>query len=291
MPVGMTAKLINGRAIAGEIRKTIAEEIKQLKTKYHINPVISTIIVGENPSSALYLKLRDAACHEVGIVSKQVQFDATASEIDILQTIENLNINPSIHGILVQYPVPSHLHQDRLMRAIKPQKDVEGFNPVNLGRTLIGDEFLVPCTPLAVLTILEHEHVSLKGKDIVVINHSNVVGKPLTALLLNRNATVSVCHVFTKNLKQYTTKADILITGAGVPNLITRDHIKDQAVVIDVGIVETKDGVRGDVDSDAVQEKASLLTPVPGGVGPVTIACFLMNMVKIFLQSRTTNSE
>jgi methylenetetrahydrofolate dehydrogenase (NADP+)/methenyltetrahydrofolate cyclohydrolase len=281
----MSATLINGREIAKKIRKDIAEEITQLQTKYRVSPGIATIMVGDNPSSALYLKLRDDACHEVGITSQHVRFDAQVSEEKILQTISNLNRDTSIHGILVQYPVPDHISQDHVMRMIHPQKDVEGFNPVNLGRTLLGDEDLVPCTPLAVLTILEHQQIPLQGKDVVIINHSNVVGKPLTVLLLNRNATVSICHVFTKNLKEYTTKADILITGAGVPRLITKEHVKDQAIVIDVGITQTKNGVCGDVDDDSVREKAAFLTPVPGGVGPVTIACSLMNIVKIFSHS------
>jgi methylenetetrahydrofolate dehydrogenase (NADP+)/methenyltetrahydrofolate cyclohydrolase len=280
--IEMTATIVNGREIAKEIRKKISEEIVQLKTKYNSNPVITTVIVGNDSSSKLYLKLRDNACNEVGIISKHVEFDATVSEQKILQTIQKLNADDSVHGILVQYPVPKHLSQEKLIRAIDQRKDVEGFNPVNLGRTLIGDEYLVPCTPLSVLTILEHEHVALKGKDIVIINHSNVVGKPLAALLLNRNATVAVCHVFTKNLKQYTSKADILITGAGVPKLLTTDHVNDNAIVLDVGIVETKDGVCGDVDFDSVKEKVAVLTPVPGGVGPVTIACALKNMVKTY---------
>jgi methylenetetrahydrofolate dehydrogenase (NADP+)/methenyltetrahydrofolate cyclohydrolase len=287
----MTATLINGKAIAQEIRSTIRKQIEHLRTTYHFTPRISTVMVGENPSSALYLKLRDAACREVGITSHHINIEADASEDTVLQTIETLNSDPTTHGILVQYPLPSHLSQERLMRTVTPQKDIEGFNPINLGRTFIGDEFLVPCTPLAVLTILEHEHVSLKGQDVVVINHSNVVGKPLAALLLNRNATVSICHVFTKKLQQYTTNADILITGTGVPNLITKDHIKEAAVVIDIGIATTNEGVRGDVDSDSVSKKAALLTPVPGGVGPVTIACSLINMVKIFSQSCTNIKE
>jgi methylenetetrahydrofolate dehydrogenase (NADP+)/methenyltetrahydrofolate cyclohydrolase len=278
----MTATIVNGREIAKEIRKNISEEIVQLKTKYNSNPVVTTVIVGNDSSSKLYLRLRDNACHDVGIISKHVEFDTTVSEQKILQTIQKLNDDDSVHGILVQYPVPKHLSQEKLMRAIDQGKDVEGFNPVNLGRTLIGDESLVPCTPLSVLTILEHEQVALKGKDIVIINHSNVIGKPLAALFLNRNATVAVCHIFTKNLKQYTSKADILITGAGVPKLITTDYVNDNAIVLDVGIVETKDGVCGDVDFESVKEKVAVLTPVPGGVGPITIACALKNMVKTY---------
>jgi len=278
----MTAIIVNGTEIAKEIRKKISEEIFQLKKEYNCNPVVTTIIVGNDSSSKLYLKLRDNACKEVGIISKHDEFDAKVSEQKIFKAIQKLNADDSVHGILIQYPVPIHLSQKKLMQMIDPRKDVEGLNPVNLGRTLIGDEYLIPCTPLSILTILQHEHITLKGKNIVIINHSNVVGKPLAALLLSRNATVAVCHIFTKNLKLYTSRADILITGAGVPNLITTDYIKDNAIVLDVGIVKTKDGICGDVDFDAVKEKAAVISPVPGGVGPITIACALKNIVKAY---------
>lgn len=278
----MTATIINGREIAKELKKNIAVEIAQLNKKYQIQPMVATITIGQNPSSQLYLNLRNAACDEVGIVPKILQFPEEVTETSILQNIRNLNCDPTVHGIFIQYPVPSHISPTKLMRTVAAQKDVEGFNPENLGRTLIGDEDLVPCTPLSVLTILEHEQVCLKGKDIVIVNHSNIVGKPLASLLLSRNATVSVCHVFTQNLQQYTLQADILITGAGVKNLITKDHIKNKAIIIDVGIIETSEGIRGDVDVASVKEKASAITPVPGGVGPVTIACALSNIVKTY---------
>jgi methylenetetrahydrofolate dehydrogenase (NADP+)/methenyltetrahydrofolate cyclohydrolase len=279
----LTATIINGSEIARGIRQSIKQELQRLIKKYQQEPLIATIVIGDNPSSELYLKLRTAACHEVGIMSKLVRFDASISEKTILETIHSLNTDPLVHGIFIQYPVPPHLSSNRLMRTVNPRKDIEGFNPENLGKTLIGDEILVPCTPLSVMTILNHEQIEIQGKDVVIINHSNVVGKPLAALLLNRNATVTISHVFTKNLKAYTSQADIIITGAGVPNLITKDHIKEKAIIIDVGIIETKDGVRGDVDFESVQQKASAVTPVPGGVGPVTIACALSNMVKTYL--------
>ena len=278
----MTATIINGREIAKEIRSKITKDVQRLKKKYQQEPLIITIVIGENPSSEMYLKLRTTACNEVGISSKLLRFDANVSEETILQSIQGLNNDPSVHGIFIQYPVPPNLSTNTLMRTVAARKDVEGFNPENLGRTLIGDEALVPCTPLSVLTILEHEQVQLQGKDVVIVNHSNVVGKPLASLLLTRNATVTISHVFTKNLKAYTSNADILISGAGVLNLISKDHIKDKAIVVDVGIIETKEGVHGDVDFESVKEKASLLTPVPGGVGPVTIACALSNMVKTY---------
>lgn len=278
----MTAIIINGREIAKHIRTTIATQVESLQKKHKKDPLIATIVIGDNPSSELYLRLRTTACNEVGIGSKILRFEENVPEPTLVKAIQDLNKDPSIHGIFIQYPVPAHLSAYKLMSTVAPRKDVEGVHPENLGRTLLGDETLVPCTPLSVLTILAHEQVPLKGKDIVIVNHSNVVGKPLAGLLLNRNATVAISHVFTKDLKAYTTKADILITGAGVKNLITQDHIKDKAIVIDVGIIETKEGVCGDVDFESVQKKASLLTPVPGGVGPVTIACALSNMVKTY---------
>jgi len=278
----MTAKIINGREIAKDIRSAIANEVKVLISKYDITPTITTIKIDNNPESELYLKLRDKACDDVGIISDHINLPVDVSEQEVLQTIEQLNKDSNTHGILIQYPIPNHISTDVLMRSVDPKKDVEGFNPYNMGNALIGNESIIPCTPLAVLTILEHEKVNLKGKDVVIVNHSNVVGKPLTALFLNRNATVSVCHVFTKDIKPYTSKADILVTATGIPRLITADHVKKNAFVIDVGIVSTKDGICGDVDMDSVKEKAGKVTPVPGGVGPVTVACSLKNMLKTY---------
>ena len=278
----MTAKIVNGREIAKEIRKKVYGEVTKLKSKYKVVPTITTIKIGKDPSSELYLKLRDNACREVGINSNHLEFDENISGDKVINAINKLNSDINIHGILIQYPVPNHISQDELMSIIHPKKDVEGFNPYNMGRTLLGNEHIIPCTPFSVLTILEHENVDLKGKDVAIVNHSNVVGKPLAALLLNRNATVAVCHVFTKDVKQYTSKADILVTAAGIPKLITKDHVKENAFVIDVGIIETNEGICGDVDFDEVKEKADKITPVPGGVGPVTIACSLKNMLKTY---------
>ena len=243
---------------------------------------MTTITVGHDPTSELYLKLRDNACKDVGIATQHLSFDVECTEEQVVQAIQALNADETRHGILIQYPMPKHLRPEHLMTAVDPRKDVEGFHPVNLGNTMIGREDLVPCTPLAVLKILEHETIPLQGKDVVIVNHSTVVGKPLAALFLNRNATVSVCHVFTKDLMQYTRNADILVSASGVAGLIRAEHVKEQAVVIDVGIIETKNGVRGDLDFESVAEKASVITPVPGGVGPVTIACALSNMVETY---------
>jgi len=278
----MTAEIVNGRKIAEGIRKKIFEEVKKLEAKYKIVPNITTIKIGDDPSSAIYLRLRDKACEEVGINSNHLGFPENVSEEEVLQAITRLNNDDKVHGVLIQFPVPEHLSADKFVNALDPKKDVEGFNPQNMGRTLINDEYIVPCTPLSVLTILEHEKIKLEGKDVVIVNHSNVVGKPLTALFLNRNATVSVCHVFTKDLKSYSSKADIFVTATGLPKFIKNEHIKKGAFVIDVGIVKTKDGIVGDVNFESVKDKAGKITPVPGGVGPVTVACSLINMVKTF---------
>ncbi len=278
----MVATHIDGRAIAQAMKKTIAQDIALLVKQSGVKPTVTTLTVGENAASALYLKLRERACDDVGISSSHLSFSQDVSEKKLLQTIHSLNEDSAVHGILLQFPLPAHLSAEKLIAAISSQKDVEGLTPYNMGETILGNEHLVPCTPLAVITILDHEHINLRSAAVTVVNHSNVVGKPLTALLLNRNATVSVCHVYTKDIKPYTTQADILITATGLPRLITADHIKRHAIVIDVGIVSTKQGVCGDVDVASVTNKARALTPVPGGVGPVTIACSLQNMVTTY---------
>jgi len=278
----MSAKIIDGRKIAEYIRSNVSNEISKLISINKIQPNIVTVKIGNDPSSDLYLKLRDKACKEVGILSNHIEFKEDVSEKEVLNSLYKLNQDKNVHGILIQLPVPKHIFLDNLINALKPEKDVEGLNPYNIGRTLNGDEFIVPITPLSVLTILENEKTKLEGKNIVIINHSKHVGKPLAALFLNRNATVSVCHIFTRNLKSFTTNADILVSATGVPKLIKNEHIKENAFVIDVGIIKTKDGICGDVDFEEVKEKAGFITPVPGGVGPVTVACSLKNMIKTF---------
>ena len=278
----MTIKIVYGKKLAENILIKTTKEVEHLKSKYIITPNITTITIGDNPSSELYFRLRSNACKKSGITSSHIAFAKNVSEKEILKTIDELNSNIKIHGILIQFPIPDHISPNKLMSAIDPKKDVEGFNPYNMGKTLIGDEYIVPCTPLAILTILKHERIDLEGKEIVIINHSTVVGKPLTALLLNRNATVTVCHIFTKDTKKHSSNADIIITATGIPGLITKDYVKNGAFVIDVGIAKTKDGICGDVNFDSVKQKAGKITPVPGGVGPVTIACSLKNMLKTY---------
>ncbi len=281
----ITITLIQGKHIGQDIKNQVRTSLQQIRETTTISPKIATVMIGNNPESSLYLKLRDKACEEVGILSERIIFKETVTEKKVLEKIKELNENPLIHGILVQLPLPDQISEKKIFSTLSPIKDVEGFTPWNLGSLLNAEEHIIPCTPLAVLKILEHEKITLQGKNIVIVNHSMVVGKPLATLFLNRNATVSVCHVFTESMKSFTRKADILVTAAGVPRLITADMVKKDAMVIDVGIVQTDNGICGDVDETSVKEKAAKLTPVPGGVGPVTVACSLCNMVKTIHQT------
>jgi len=278
----MSAKIIDGKMIAEIIKKDISKKIKDLEKEYKKTPNISTIKAGNNPSSEIYIKLRNKGCKQVGINTNTIDFPENITEDELIAAIKKLNNDCNVHGILIQLPLPKHINQDKIINLIDPKKDVEGLTPKNMGSTLNGDEKIIPITPLSVLTIIENQGIEVKGKDIVIINHSNHVGKPLAALLLNRNASLSVCHVFTKDLKFYTKNADIIITAAGVKNLITKDHIKKGCFLIDVAIISTKEGIFGDVDFNSVKDIAGIITPVPGGVGPVTVACSLKNMIKTF---------
>ncbi|KAA0002740.1 MAG: bifunctional 5,10-methylenetetrahydrofolate dehydrogenase/5,10-methenyltetrahydrofolate cyclohydrolase [Thermoplasmata archaeon] len=269
--------IINGKKIASEIEAGIRKKIGKEK------PGIATILVGENSASLLYAKLKEKACKRLGFHSQTVHFPSDVEIKEIKETIRNFNEDEKIHGIVVQLPLPEGMEYEEIVKEINPQKDIEGMHPCNIGATLLNKEFLVPCTPLAVIKILEHENIDVEGKDVVIVNHSNIVGKPLAAMLLNRNATVSICHVYTKDIKKYTSRADILITGTGVEGLIKKEHVKKGAIAIDVGIVRKKDrSICGDIDFEDVKKKVKAITPVPGGVGPVTIACLMENAVKAF---------
>ncbi|MFO7677397.1 MAG: bifunctional 5,10-methylenetetrahydrofolate dehydrogenase/5,10-methenyltetrahydrofolate cyclohydrolase [Thermoplasmatota archaeon] len=286
----MTSTIIDGNKISNQIKKEISKQVQSLQSIYHKTPHIITLLIGDDAGSKLYLKLRDKACKQVGINSSQLIFDEKVSQKELLTKIDELNNDETIHGILIQYPVPSHISQDTLMSNINPTKDVEGFHPYNMGQTILGNETIIPCTPQAVLEILKNQQIQLCGKTICIVNHSNIVGKPLAALLLNRNATVSVCHIYTADIKQFTSTADIVITAAGVPKLITSNHVKNSACVIDVAIIPTSHGICGDVDFESVKNKVKCITPVPGGVGPVTIACALKNMIQTFNNAMHTKS-
>ncbi|MBS3777924.1 MAG: bifunctional 5,10-methylenetetrahydrofolate dehydrogenase/5,10-methenyltetrahydrofolate cyclohydrolase [Candidatus Thermoplasmatota archaeon] len=273
-------QVISGKKIASLIKTQVKEDIDRLRVKIHRKPRVVSLISGDNAEARLYLKLRNKACNQVGIEPMQHEFSSQISKQDLIKEIHQLNTDENVDGILVQLPLPDHINQQHVLSEINPSKDVEGFTSVNMGRLVNNNPFLVPCTPLAVMKILAHHQVQIKGAHVVIVNHSTVVGKPLALLCLQKNATVSVAHVFTEDLKAITRQADVLITAAGVPGLITEDHVKQDAVVIDVAIVSTNDGITGDVDFEKVKNKASLITPVPGGVGPVTIASALENMVK-----------
>lgn len=276
----MVAKIVYGKTIAQSIEKDVAKNIQEMKETFDFSPKIVTVMVGENPESLLYLNLRDKACKRVGIHSERITLAENTTEKQMLHQIRKLNEDSTVHGVLVQLPLPDQISSQHVYSVLSPLKDVEGFTSVNLGSLLNGEEYIIPCTPLGVLKILEHEKTELKGKNVAVVNHSTVVGKPLSILFLNRNATVSVSHVHTSSLKQNTKRADVLVSAAGVAGLITADYVKSDAFVIDVGIISTDEGITGDVDQNSVKQKAGKLTPVPGGVGPVTVACSLLNMIK-----------
>jgi len=268
--------IIDGKKIANEIEEDIRKKIKA-------RIGIATILVGKNDASLLYAKLKEKACERLGFHSQTIHFPSDVNVEEIRKVIKNFNEDKKIHGIVLQLPLPEGMEYEMLIKEIEPRKDIEGMHPCNLGATLLNKEFLVPSTPLAVIKILEHEGIDVKGKDVVIVNHSNIVGKPLAAMLLNRNATVSICHVYTKDIKKYTSRADILITGTGIAGLIKKEYIKEGAIAIDVGIARKKDGsICGDIDFDSVKEKVKAITPVPGGVGPVTIACLMENAVKAY---------
>ena len=268
--------IIDGKKIANEMEEEIR---KKIKAKIGI----ATILVGENDASLLYAKLKEKACKRLGFHSQTIHFPSDIKIEEIKEAIRKFNEDDEIHGIVLQLPLPGGMEYEMLIKEIEPRKDIEGMHPCNLGATLLNKEFLVPSTPLAVIKILEHEGISVKGKDVVIVNHSNIVGKPLAAMLLNRNATVSICHIYTKDIKKYTSQADILISGTGVAGLIKKEYVKEGAIAIDVGITRKKDGsICGDIDFDAVKEKVKAITPVPGGVGPVTIACLMENAVRAY---------
>ena len=267
----MTAKILDGKKLAENIKK----EIKKNKLK----PGLATILVGDNPASQLYVNMKKKSCQQCGINFELYKFKENVTDGEVLGAIMALNKNDKIHGIIVQLPLPKYLDKTMILQAINPLKDVDGLTSLNLGDIMINNEKLIPATPKGVITLLDHYKINVKGKDVVIVSHSTVVGKPLAMMFLNRDATVTVVHEFTKDLKQYTKNANILISAAGVPNLIKKDMVKKGAVVVDVGISKVKGKVAGDVDFKEVKKVASYITPVPGGIGPMTIASLLQNVV------------
>jgi methylenetetrahydrofolate dehydrogenase (NADP+)/methenyltetrahydrofolate cyclohydrolase len=286
----MTAhgKIIDGKAIALEVESEVKSRVEKLSAQ-GVVPGLATILVGANQASQMYVRLKHSACARVGIRSENVNLDENIAQEDLLAKIRELNGREDVHGILLQLPLPKHLDPKTAMMEIAPEKDVDGFHPVNMGALLLGAERLVPCTPKGIIYALEKLGVKLEGSEAVVVGHSNVVGKPVAAMLLNRNATVQVCHVFTKDLKEHTRDAEILIVAAGVPGLIKADMVKPGAYIFDVGINRVGDKTVGDVEFDSVKEIASAITPVPGGVGPMTISMLLTQTVQVAEDSLKVN--
>lgn len=273
-------EIINGKELAKKIKKELKEEVIKLKEN-GINPKLAVIMVGNDPGSQVYVRNKSKACEKVGIDFKEYLFEENISEDFLLETIHKLNNDSSVHGILLQSPVPKHININKAFQTILPEKDVDGFNPVNVGKLTIGEDTFISCTPYGIIKMLEEYNIETEGKNAVILGRSNIVGKPMIQCMLNKNSTVTVCHSKTKNIEEITKKADIIISAIGRPKFVKENMVKDGAVVIDVGINRLEDGtICGDVDYEAVSRKASYITPVPGGVGPMTIAMLLVNVVK-----------
>jgi methylenetetrahydrofolate dehydrogenase (NADP+)/methenyltetrahydrofolate cyclohydrolase len=272
--------ILDGKKLSEKIKDNLKKEVEELKS-LGITPGLAVILVGDDPASHTYVKMKRNACHKVGIYSVVHEFPESITEKELLSTIKMINENPNIHGLLIQLPLPKHIDTTKILEAVDPSKDVDGFHPYNMGRLVEGLDTFAPCTPLGVMELFEEYDIDLKGKDVCVVGASNIVGKPMWALLVNAWATVDICHIETKDLAAHTKRADIVIVGVGKPNLITADMVKDGVIIIDIGINRLDDGkLVGDVDFENVSKKASYITPVPGGVGPMTIAMLLKNTVK-----------
>jgi len=272
--------LINGKELSQKIRKNVKKEIETLET-VGITPGLAVLLVGDDPASKTYVSMKEKACEEAGIYSIVHKMPNSISQDKILEILDMINRNDYIDGILVQLPLPAQIDTNRILEAINPDKDVDGFHPFNVGRLVSDLDSFVPCTPLGVMRMFEEYEIDPKGKDVCIVGASNIVGKPMLNLLLNAGATVDICHIFTKDLKAHTSKADIVIVGVGKAGLITQDMVKDNAIVIDIGINRLESGkLVGDVDFETVAPKCSFITPVPGGVGPMTIAMLLENTLK-----------
>lgn len=274
------AEIIDGKALAKKIRAELKLEVDELKKK-GINPKLAVIMVGEDKASKVYVKNKSKACEEIGVEFEEFLLKEDTKMEELLSLIDKLNNRSDIHGILLQSPIPKHLNINKAFNAIDHRKDVDGFNPINVGKLVIGEDGFISCTPLGVIKMLEEYGVEIEGKNAVVIGRSNIVGKPLAQCLLAKNATVTICHSRTKNIHEITNNADILVAALGKPGYIKSHMVKEDAVVIDVGINRTEEGkLVGDVDFETVSQKASYITPVPGGVGPMTIAMLMNNVVK-----------
>ncbi|MBQ9624201.1 MAG: bifunctional methylenetetrahydrofolate dehydrogenase/methenyltetrahydrofolate cyclohydrolase FolD [Treponema sp.] len=284
----MSAQIIDGKQIALDVRAGVAEKVAALKAK-GITPCLAVVLVGENPASVSYVTGKRKALAEAGMADRSEVLPENTTEADLLALIEKLNRDDTVHGILVQLPLPKHINEDKIIMAISPEKDVDGFHPVNVGNLVIGKKAFLPCTPHGIIVLLERMGIETSGKHAVVIGRSNIVGKPVSLLLARKetNCTVTICHTGTKNMAEITRQADILIAASGHPHTVTADMIKEGAVVIDVGVNRIPDSTKksgfrliGDCDFDEIKEKASYITPVPGGVGPMTIAMLMYNTLE-----------
>src|SRR4030043_2026762 len=286
----MAATLIKGSEISKQIKEELKREVALLKEKYNIVPGLTTVLVGQDEASKVYVGAKEKACKELAMYSERNDIPADTTEADLLALIDRLNNDNKIHGILVQLPLPKHINAAKVLYAIDPNKDVDGFHPVNVGKMIIGEPCFLPCTPHGILELLIRSGVETSGADVVVVGRSNIVGKPIANMMIQKrkggNATVTVCHTGTKDIASHTRRADILIVAAGKPKTITADMVKEGVVVIDVGVnrlgmtPEGKAKLGGDGDFEGVKEKASAITPVPGGVGPMTITMLMMNTIK-----------
>ena len=272
--------LIDGKKVSAEIRNRLMQETVDLKNKTGRVPGLATVLVGEDPASAVYVRNKNKICQEIGFQSFGQNLPADTSEAELLKIIQGLNENDQVNGILVQLPLPEHIDSEKILLAIDPNKDVDGFHPINVGKLAIGNALLTPCTPTGIISLLDYYGIEISGKHAVVLGRSNIVGKPVANLLLQRHATVTICHSKTTDLEQVTGQADILIAAVGRPHFVTSARVKEGAVVIDVGINLVDGKLTGDVDFGPVSEKAGFITPVPGGVGPMTIALLMENTLK-----------
>ena len=273
----MAAELIDGKKLAEKIKAKVKQEIKEKNLK----PKLSLILIGDNPASQIYVRKKHEACLETGIISDQHFFAEKTPEKEITDLIELLNKDESVSGILVQLPLPEQINVKKIVNLIAPEKDVDGFHPINIGKSALNQNSFEPCTPLGIMKLLEEYSINPEGKNCVIVGTSNIVGKPLGLMLLNKNATVTYCNKFTEDLKEHTKKADILISAVGKPKLISKDMIKKNAVIIDVGTNRLENGKTvGDIDFEEAKKTASFITPVPGGVGPMTVACLMENTLK-----------
>lgn len=285
----MAAQIINGKDLAKSLRDEIASKTAELKASKGVTPGLAVILVGENPASVSYVTAKEKACTEAGMYSREIRLNADLKESELLQIIDDLNKDDAIHGILVQLPLPKGFDEKKVINAIAPEKDVDGFTPVNVGKMLIGEECFLPCTPHGIIKLIEFSGMDINGKHAVVIGRSNIVGKPVAALLSRKetNATVTMCHTGTKDISKFTKDADIVVVAAGCPGTLTGDMIRDGAVVIDVGVNRIPDSAKergfrlvGDADFESCSKVAGAITPVPGGVGPMTITMLLWNTLE-----------